>query len=434
MMRRFLYTLALVLALPYIALHLLLRGRRQPEYLQHIGERFGFYPSPTTPRSPGDGPVIWIHAVSVGETRAAQPLVSGLHARYPKHRILITHMTPTGRQTSRDLYGDSVLCVYLPYDFPFAVSRFLRRFRPELGVLMETEIWPNLVFICRRSGVPLILANARMSEKAMRRYARVAGLARETLVGLTAIVAQTQSDAVRLRALGAPQVEVVGNLKFDMLPPQEQLEAGATLRAALGTRPVFLAASTRDGEEALILDALALQPLGDALLVIVPRHPQRFDEVAGLIAARGLRVQRRSERVPIAADTQVMLGDSMGEMFMYYAACDVAFVGGSLLPLGGQNLIEACAVGKPVLVGPHTFNFGEATEQALATGAAIRVCDAAELLRTLVLLLGDHERRGAMRAAGMAFAQQHRGATRKTLEIISRALAAADGYSERLPE
>ena len=288
---------------------------------------------------------------------------------------------------------------------------------------METELWPNLVAACECRHVPLLLVNARMSEKSARRYARFPGLARDTLRRLSAIAAQTEDDAMRLRALGAPEVAVTWNVKFDIVPAGEQLEKGRALRALIGPRPVLLVASSREGEEALVLDALARQTLGDALLLIVPRHPQRFDEVATLVAARGLALQRRTAGGTIAAQTRVLLGDTMGELYAYYAACDVAFVGGSLLPLGGQNLIEACAVGTPALVGPHTFNFAQATEQAVAAGAARRVADAGELLQMADALLRDAPAREAMSEAGKTFAARHRGATMRTMQIVARALA-----------
>jgi 3-deoxy-D-manno-octulosonic-acid transferase len=415
-MARFLYSLFLHLLLPYVGLRLWRRARRQPEYGEHLAERFGAYDT-----APGV-PLIWLHAVSVGETRAAQPLVTALAAQYPRHHILLTHMTPTGRQTSVDLFGERVSRAYLPYDYPFAVARFLEHFRPEVGLIMETEIWPNLVTACARRGVPLLLVNARMSAKSARRYAGFPALVRDTLQRLTAIAAQTEVDAVRLRALGAPEVAVTGNVKFDILPAPEQIEQGYALRARIGTRPVLLVASSREGEEALVLDALARHPLGDALLVIVPRHPQRFDEVAGLIAAHGLELQRRTAGTAIAAQTRVLLGDTMGELYAYYSACDIAFVGGSLLPLGGQNLIEACAVGAPVLIGPHTFNFAQATEQAIAAGAARRVADGDDLLQTAHTLLTDARARKAMSDAGLSFAARHRGATGRTMQIVAHAM------------
>ncbi|MCC6878334.1 MAG: lipid IV(A) 3-deoxy-D-manno-octulosonic acid transferase, partial [Rhodocyclaceae bacterium] len=364
----------------------------------------------------------WLHAVSVGETRAAAPIVAALKARYPDHRILLTHMTPTGRRTSEELFGDGVERAYLPYDYPCAVRRFLRHFRPRVGVIMETELWPNLVAMCRDMGIPLLLANARLSEKSARRYTRFSNLTRGALQGFAALAAQTEADAARLRALGAPQVEVLGNVKFDLLPPPEQLAQGEALRQGLGARPVLLAASTREGEEALLFAALAKLPLGEALLLVVPRHPQRFGEVAALAARAGFVVQRRSENAPVAAQTQVLLGDSMGELFAYYAACDVAFVGGSLLDYGSQNLIEPCAVGRPVLIGRSTYNFTHAAEQALECGAARQIGTAEELLGTAQELLRDEAARRRMGEAGRAFAARHRGATAKTVALIERHL------------
>ncbi|HET9700107.1 MAG TPA: lipid IV(A) 3-deoxy-D-manno-octulosonic acid transferase [Burkholderiales bacterium] len=416
-MMRFLYNLLLWAALPYALWHLWWRGRRQPEYLQHVGERFGRC-AQAPPR-----PLIWIHAVSVGETRAAAPLVRQLRERHPDHAILLTHMTPTGRATGEELFGADVLRCYLPYDYPWAVRRFLDHFRPRLGIIMETELWPNLILTCRGRGIPVFLVNARLSEKSARGYARAGSLTRAALEALAGISAQTEADAERLRALGAPTVEVSGSVKFDIAPPPEQLELGGRLRERFGAqRPVLLAASTREGEEALLLDALERARVPGLLAVIVPRHPQRFDAVAELLAKRGIPFQRRSEEAAVARDTRVVLGDSMGEMFAYYAACDLAFVGGSLLPLGGQNLIEACAVGKPVLVGPHTFNFEEATRLAIEGGAAARVADAAELGEALNRLLRDENARQAMGQAGLAFAARHRGATARILRMVEPAL------------
>jgi 3-deoxy-D-manno-octulosonic-acid transferase len=409
---RLLYSLALYLLLPWALFHLLWRARRQPAYLQHVGERFGRFPG--GPRSR----VIWIHAVSVGETRAAEPLIKALQMRYPDHRILLTHGTPTGRQTGLDLYGDRVDRCYLPYDFTWAMRRFLCHFRPVVGLFMETEIWPNLIESSVRASVPLYLVNARMSTKSARGYRRFGALTREALSNLTGVGAQTDSDAQRLAGLGATRVSVTGNVKFDREAPEEMLALAATLRGLFGARPIFLAASTREGEEALILEALAEMKKADLLMIIVPRHPQRFGEVAALAAQRGFRAQRRSENRRIAADTRVVIGDSMGEMYAYYAASDIAFVGGSLLPLGGQNLLEACAVGCPVLVGPHTFNFEEATDGAVAAGAAVRVANARELIEVTDRLLRDSNQRTAMSRAGKKFAAAHRGATQKTLDMV----------------
>ena len=408
-----LYTLLLVLLLPYMLFHLLWRSRRQPEYLRHIGERFGFYhgKSPT--------PLIWLHAVSVGETRAAVPLVAQLQARYPEHRILLTHMTPTGRETGRQLFGDQVLQCYLPYDFPFAAKRFLRHFKPEIGLLLETEIWFNLVQSCKEARVPLLLINARMSEKSARKYGLFKTLSRDSLQSLSAIAAQTEADARRLVELGAPSVKITGNLKFDVAAPQSAINLGKNLRDQFGaSRPVFLAASTREGEEALIMEALAKIDIPNLLMVIVPRHPQRFEQVADMLTQRDIRFQRRSEDTPITPDTRVLLGDSMGEMFAYYVACDIAFIGGSLLPLGGQNLIEASALGKPVLIGPHTFNFAEVSELAVQAGAALRLANAEELVLTARDLLKAPQKIKAMSVAALAFADRHRGATERLMALI----------------
>jgi 3-deoxy-D-manno-octulosonic-acid transferase len=454
MAARFFYTLMLCLLFPFIFLKLIWRARLQPEYLQHVAERFGFYAhrsnapssilmkplanrlspqadkSLVIPRNAGEEanvslrdfsspPVIWLHAVSVGETRATVSLVEQLRSRYPQHQIVLTHTTPTGRATSEQLYGDRVTRVYLPYDYPFAVRRFLRHFRPQLGMLMETEIWFNLIRGCQKHHVPLLLLNARMSERSARGYARFASLTRDALQALGGIAAQTDADAQRLTALGATQISVMGNLKFDIAPPATMLELGKVLRAQFGaTRKVFLAASTREGEEVMLLDAWQAAS-NDTLLVIVPRHPQRFNEVAELIARQGLRMQRRSENRPVAAEVQVVLGDSMGEMFAYYAAADVAFIGGSLLPFGGQNLIEACAVGTPVLIGLHTHNFADATRLAVEAGAARRVNDASELVTLQHSLLSDENALAEMRKAGLLFVAAHQGATDKAMQVIN---------------
>jgi 3-deoxy-D-manno-octulosonic-acid transferase len=419
-MARTLYTALLSLLLPLIPLRLWLRGRRQPEYREHWRERFGDY------ELAGGMPTIWIHAVSVGETRAAQPLVQRLLTEYPAHRILLTHMTPTGRATSGELFGANprIASAYLPYDYPFAVRRFLDRFSPTVGLIMETELWPNLIAICHARRMPLLLVNGRLSKRSARGYRRLSALTREALGKLAAVGAQTGADAQRLRELGATNVQVTGNLKFDVTPGEAQLALGRRLRERWGARPVLLCASTREGEEALILDALANAD-GRFLTVIVPRHPQRFGDVAQLIAARGIPFRRRSEDGAIGDDTQVVLGDSMGELFAYYAAADVAFVGGSLLPLGGQNLIEPCALGTPVLIGPHTYNFLEAAEQAIGAGAAMRVSDAHELVAQAQALLADPAVRRTMGDAGRRFASGHAGATARTLDLIARSLAAA---------
>ncbi|MFP5401621.1 MAG: lipid IV(A) 3-deoxy-D-manno-octulosonic acid transferase [Gammaproteobacteria bacterium] len=423
MLTRLPYTLLWILALPLVLLRLLWRARRQPAYLRHVGERFGRYPV----RAPLA--VIWVHAVSVGETRAAEPLVRALLARWPEHSVLLTQMTPTGRDTARTLFKDEprVLRAYLPYDVGCFAHAFLRHFRPMFGVIMETELWPNLLAACRRRRIPVMLANARLSERSARRYARVPALTGLTLKALAAIGAQTAADAARLGQLGARRVTVTGNIKFDIAPPAALLELGKTLRERIGDRPVVLAASTREGEETLLLDAFARHAPPAALLLLVPRHPQRFDEVAALVRARRLGLQRRSGDAAVAAATQVLLGDSMGEMFAYYAAADVALIGGSWLPFGGQNLIEACAVGTPVVVGPHTFNFQAVAEDAVRAGAALRAEDAEAGMRAAVALLADPARREDVSAAGRAFATTHQGATARTIALLQDLQGSARG-------
>ncbi len=410
------YRLLLWLAFPWALVHLWWRGRLQPAYRENIAERFGRY------RQRPERPLIWLHAVSVGETRAAEPLVRALAARYPGYELLLTQMTPTGRETAQQLFGDAATIAYLPYDYPSAVARFLARFRPSLGILMETEIWFNLVEACARQGVPLFLANARLSEKSARGYAGVAPLTRAALGRLAAVGAQTREDAGRLEQLGAHDVEITGNLKFDVAIAPQLLQLGAELKRRIGPRPVLLAASTRAGEEELVLDALERIDVEGLLLLLVPRHPQRFGEVAALLETRGLRHARRSEGRTLPPDCRVLLGDSMGEMAAYYFACDLAFIGGSLLPLGGQNLIEACAVGRPLLFGPHMYNFAEASRLALAAGAAIEVADAPALAQRAQQLLRDRAALARMAQAALEFSRAHQGATARNLAICERLL------------
>ena len=410
------YRLLLWLAFPYLLVRLWWRGGQEPRYLENPGERFGFY------RTRPGKPVIWLHAVSLGETRAAEPLLRALQRRHPDCELLITQMTATGREAAQQLFGDSAQVAWLPYDYPSAVRRFLRHFKPRLGILMETEIWFHLVAECERLRVPLVLANARMSARSARGYAMAGSLVRGALESLSAIAAQTAADADRLRALGAREVEVTGNLKFDVEPAAGSDSLAAQFRRWFGARKVLLAASTREGEEELLLDAIERDP-GEALLVIVPRHPQRFESVAQLLATRGVKYARRSASAPIDADCAAVLGDSMGEMAAYYRACDVAFVGGSLLAYGGQNLIEACAAGVPVLFGPYTYNFAQAAESAVAAGAALRVDRAEDVLRQARSLLGDAGLRERMGRAGIDFCATHRGATQRTLAVCERLIS-----------
>jgi 3-deoxy-D-manno-octulosonic-acid transferase len=400
-MRR-LYTIALRLALPLILMRLWWRGRREPGYREHVQERFGIYTGEKPDRT------LWVHAVSVGEARAAAPLVRGLKGLLPDHTLVMTCTTAAGRETLKQVYGESVLAAFLPYDYPESIQGFLERFRPRFGVLMETELWPNLLAQCERHRVRVALANARMSEKSALGYRRFRALTGPGIRSLAAVCAQSEADAARLRALGAPRVEVTGNLKFDVALDPAQLAAGREWKRKLG-RQVVLLASTRDGEEKLLLNAL---PEGGFLTVVVPRHPQRFDQVAQW--AEG----RRSRSDPPGDRTRVYLGDTMGEMAFYYAACDVAVIGGSFQPLGGQNLIEALAAGAPVVVGPSMYNFAEATRLALEAGAATQVADAAGAIAQAVALLSNSSRRASVVEAGTQLCEAHRGATVRHLEIL----------------
>jgi len=352
-------------------------------------------------------------------------LIDALRAAWPDHGILLTCMTPTGRAAGREVYGESVIQAFLPYDMPLAVNRFFRHFSPKFGVLMETEIWPNLLAAANQRSVPVVLANARLSARSARGYGRIAALARPAIATLSAVAAQTQADAERLSALGAAHVVICGNIKFDVSPVPEKLELGKSWRSSIGGRQVWLAASTREGEEQLVLAAWRSLALPSALLILVPRHPQRFAEVAELLAGEGVSYIRRSAGLP-EAGTQVWLGDSMGEMVAYYACADFAFIGGSLLPLGGQNLIEAAGCACAVLVGPHTFNFTQATEDAITAGAARRVVDAADLGLQARQLFSNKTELVAMRHAAIEFAAAHRGATARTLTLIQRVTGQAE--------
>ena len=426
-MARLIYSLLLYLILPFTPLKLLWRGIRQPAYRQHWAERYGFYSVKPSK------PLIWLHCVSVGETRAATPLVIELQNIYPDHQILLTHATPTGREAGEQLFGEQVLRAYLPYDVPGAVSRFVHYFKPDIGLIMETELWFNLIAACKRQQVPLLLVNARLSQRSAAGYANVSRLVGQGLANLAAVAAQTEQDAERLQSLGAQNVSVTGNLKFEVTPPADAAHKGDQLRAVLGkNRPLFLAASTRDGEEALIIEAVTAANIPNLLTVIVPRHPQRFDEVANLLNKRGLHYVRRSGfaadlagQATLSTSVDYVLGDSMGEMFTYYAASDVVFIGGSLQPLGGQNLIEASAMSKPVLIGPHTFNFALATEMAIAAGAAWRVHGTDDLSSALKRLMTDPERREGMSLAALHFSTSAGGACHKIVALVNAILQKA---------
>jgi 3-deoxy-D-manno-octulosonic-acid transferase len=416
---RSLYSLAWRLALPLARRYLRKRGQKAPAYLEHWDERFG---SAFAPRAQE---AIWLHAVSVGETRAAQPLVAALRAAWPEAPLLVTQMTPTGRATAVCLYPDAEVR-YLPYDIPEAVQGFLAAYKPRFGVLMETELWPNLIHAAQSAGVPLFLANARLSEKSFKGYRRVGGLIRPAVAALSGVAAQTAADAQRLAELGAQPVEMCGNTKYEVAVPDAMRLLGADFKRWIGKRPVFVAASTRDGEEKLLLEAWQRRGpgAGKALLVIVPRHPERFAPVAELAREMGFEVARRSAgELALRPQCDVWIGDSMGELFAYYAAADVAFVGGSLLPLGGQNLIEPACLGVPVLFGPSMFNFQQASELALAAGAARQLSDADAVVVAFARLLAEPAEREAMRAGAEAFSSAHRGASARIVSFIQARLA-----------
>ncbi len=409
-MMRALYSLALRAAQPLLRRKLRRRGRAEPGYLVAIEERFGRYEAATGPGR------LWIHAVSLGETRAAAILLHALRQRQPSLRVLLTHGTATGRAEGAKLLREGDVQAWLPWDTPEAVAAFLDHFRPCGGVLMETEVWPNLTAACQARGIPLMLANARLSEKSMRQALRLASLARPAYGALAAVWAQTEADAERLRTLGATVQGVFGNLKFDATPDAVQLARGQAWRAAAG-RPVVAFASSREGEEAEFLRAVRAH--ADVQWLLVPRHPQRFDEVARLAADAGFSVARRSawgDGPPPAAE--VWIGDSLGEMAQYYGLAHVALLGGSFAPLGGQNLIEAAACGCPVVMGPHTFNFAEAAALAQAAGAAQRVGSMEEGVRVAVAHAGDAAGRERAAEAGLAFAAAHRGAAMRTAEAV----------------
>jgi len=414
-------------ALPFAALYLLWRSLRQREYRQHWAERFLGHGAPP----PAGRPLIWVHAVSVGETRAAQPLIERLALELPEAVFLLTHMTPTGRAVGGSIAAalpGRVAQRYLPYDRRGAVERFFRQTRPAAGVVMETEIWPNLLHVARGSGVPVLLANARLSEKSAARGRRFEPLLRPAVQGFAVIAAQSEADRARIAPWYTGTLCVTGNLKFDLTVDDARVAAGRALRASWGGRPVWLFASTREGEEAMLLEALRRAHAGFAVepvLLLVPRHPQRFDEVAKLIEGAGLACRRRSQ-APWPADVQagtVLLGDTMGEMALYYAAADVALIGGSLRNFGAHNLIEACAVGTPVIVGPSTYNFAQVIADALAAGAALQVCDADAALAAMAALAADPKQRAAMREAALRFAPTHRGATARVAARVKDLLS-----------
>lgn len=436
---RALYSALMTLGQPLLRRKLARRGRQEPGYLEAVGERFGHYSQP--PETQAE--LVWVHAVSLGETRTAAMLLKALRAQHPALRLLLTHGTATGREEGRVLLksmgrpGD--IQVWQPWDSPLAVKRFFSHFKPRLGLLMETEIWPNLVAQAKARGMPLVLVNGRLSEKSLTQAQGLAPLSLPAYGALSAVFAQTELDAERFRQLGAPVAGVFGNLKFDATPDADQLAKGQAWGQSLA-QPVLMFASSREGEEDQFfkqiktfapassaqeaMNSVANKPAAGCKALIVPRHPQRFDDVAALAAQHGLRVSRRSQWTDGPAASQeamnadVWLGDSLGEMALYYGLSDAALLGGSFAPLGGQNLIEAAACGCPVVMGPHTFNFTEAAEMAEAEGAALRVACMAEAVQAGLGLAGDSAGLAQAVAAGLAFAARNRGATAKTVQAL----------------
>lgn len=416
-MARAVYSLLLYLLFPAIIARLLWRGLRNPAYWQRWRERFGWIHPPVLHEP------IWVHAVSVGEVQAAVALLRALQQQYPQRSIVITTMTPTGSARVQHHFGTAVYHVYLPYDYPGAVARFLERVQPRLGVIMETELWPNLFAHCAARNIPTVIANARLSPRSMRGYQKIAGLARQTLTNVRLIAAQTQADVERFLTLGAvaEKVMVMGNIKYDQHLPGDSVRQAQDLRTQWGsTRPVWIAASTHEGEEELLLDVHARlrQRHADLLLIIAPRHPERFARVAALAQARGYCVARRTSADDVTSDADVFVLDTLGDLLRFYAAADVAFIGGSLVPVGGHNMLEAAALRVPVIFGPHVFNFGEISQALLQCGGACQVSDTGQLHHTLEVLLADAQLRQQMGAAGEKLVADNRGAIGRLLACI----------------
>lgn len=420
-MARFLYSLLFTLCLPFILGRLLYRAWRAPAYARRWSERFALG-GELRP----DG--IWVHAVSVGESIAAAPMVRELLARHPGLAVTVTCMTPTGSEQIRKLFGDKVGHAYLPYDLPWLQRRLIRRLRPRIAIIMETELWPNMVAECKRAGVPVVLANGRLSERSARGYQRVSGLVRPMFAALDWLAVQSGPEAERFVALGARQdaLTVTGSIKFDLKPSAAVLEGAARWRGQWGTRPVWIAASTHAGEDETVLQAHRelLQTYPEALLILVPRHPERFDGVARLVEQAGLSLVRRSAGVPPTMADQVLLGDSMGELMQFYACADAAFVGGSLIPGGGHNYLEPAALGLPVLSGPHRFNFLEISDLLEGAGALVEIADAGSMAGQVDQWLGDPASARAAGAAGQAVVKANQGALERLLEGIGRLLGA----------
>ena len=422
-MTRTLYTLLLRSLLPLAVARLYWRSLRSPAYRQRVTERLARGQAPA-PRAD-----VWIHAVSVGEVQAAQPLIRHLLTRDPPLRVLVTTTTPTGAARLAELFADRVSHRYTPYDLPGILERFLERVGPRLILVMETEIWPNTLAAASRRGIPVMLANARLSERSARGYRRIQPLTGETLRCFDLIAAQAPADARRFLDLGADpkRVEVTGSIKFDQQLPASLREQSEVMRRAWGTRPIWVAASTHEGEDGPVLAAhrLIRASVPDALLVLVPRHPERFDRVATLVEREGLALVRRGTGEPCGADAAVYLGDTMGELPIFLAAADAAFIGGSLVPTGGHNLLEAAAVGKPVATGPHFFNFSAIVDLLVAEDAAVVIRNPPELAALMTRWLTDAAERARVGENGRRVVEQNRGALARLIERIESRLGDA---------
>lgn len=416
-----LYTVAFTLALPVLLMRIAWRGRT---HRARWYERLGFYPG--TAAKCQERP-IWVHAVSVGESMAAFPLIRALQQERDDLAIVVTTTTVTGAANVQRTLGDSVLHVYFPYDLPFILRRFIETFRPRILVILETELWPNTVAVCKQRGIKLVLANARLSQASLRGYAALAPLSRSMVSSFDCIAAQGGRDGERFLELGARpgRLEVTGSLKFDLVPPASLREQAEVLQRTLGVnRPVFMLGSTRDGEERILFDAVdeLIAEFHDLLVVLAPRHPERFEEVTTLCAEHGYQVVRYSSGEPCSAETRIYLVDVMGELPRFYAAADIAFVGGSLLPFGGHNVLEPASLGIPVLCGPHTHNFAEICGLLRDAGALTVVPDVASLVAAARRWLADSNERDRVGQLGRETVRQHRGATTRTLTLIRRYL------------
>jgi len=415
MMAKFLYRVLGYFLIPIIIGRLLFRGFKAPDYWRRWSERFGFFNSFSSNKR------IWIHAVSFGEVQASVPLIKALQLKYPSYDFLITTMTPTGAQRAKELFGETITHLYLPYDVWHAVFLFLHKTKPTIGIIIETELWFNLFHACKKRHIPLFLVNARLSEKSFQKYQKfIPNLTKQTLQCLTHIAAQTIDDQRRLESLGANNITITGSLKFDVEIPASIFEKAKELKKELENRKIWIAASTHEGEETIILNVhrQIQRKMPNVLLILVPRHPERFNQIFQLCEQREFRTNRRSLSQKISEKTEIYVGDTMGELLMLYAAADVAFVGGSLISRGGHNLLEPAAIGKPILTGQFMFNFAEITKRLLEINAAEQIYDEPQLVERLLFLLENPKSREKMGEKGKVFVEKNRGALERVLNLI----------------